>query len=327
MIKTYRQATFFILVLLLLCALVTTGCGGGATKNASAKSQEGASYIVVDDTGRQITMPHKPQHIVSTTYGTDEILVELVDLKRIKSFCKYAGDPEITFITKLQADKVGHKVAENLEAIVALEPDLVVVSVSTNASMVKTLEDMKIPVYIAASPKTYEAMKSKINHLALAVGEAERGLAVTEAMDTKLAAIHHKLRPITKDKERIVMAFSYIGAIGRKGNLLDDIFIKARVRNGAAEAGLVQGADSLSKEKIIAINPEVFLLPTWNVEGKNDYKKYAEQLRSDPAYAKVRAIENNRLVGVSDKYRYVASQHVADSVEAVAKAVYPEWFK
>ena len=29
---------------------------------------------------------------------------------------------------------------------------------------------------------------------------------------------------------------------------------------------------------------------------------------------------------VSDRYRYVASQHVTDSIEAVAKVVYPELF-
>ena len=37
-------------------------------------------------------------------------------------------------------------------------------------------------------------------------------------------------------------------------------------------------------------------------------------------------VKNNRLEFVSDRYRYVASQHVADSAEAVAKAVYPELF-
>lgn len=36
-----------------------------------------------------------------------------------------AGNPEITFITKEQADRVGNKVGENTEAIVALNPDLV----------------------------------------------------------------------------------------------------------------------------------------------------------------------------------------------------------
>ena len=67
----------------------------------------------------------------SATYGTDEILAEIVTLDRVKAFSKWAGDPEITFITKEQADRVGNKVGENTEAIVALKPDLVFVSTAT----------------------------------------------------------------------------------------------------------------------------------------------------------------------------------------------------
>ena len=129
-----------------------------------------------------------------------------------------------------------------------------------------------------------------------------------------------------KDKEKVVMAFSFIGAIGRKDNLLDDIFQYAHVRNGAAEAGLDQGSSALSKERIIAIDPDVFLLPTWNFDSNNDVQKYAQQVAADPAFKNIKAIKNNRLEFVSDRYRYVASQHVTDSIEAVAKAVYPELF-
>ncbi len=77
-------------------------------------------------------------------------------------------------------------------------------------------------------------------------------------MDNKLAELESKLKVIPKDKEKVVMAFSFIGAIGRKDNLLDDIFQYAHVRNGAAEAGLDQGSSALSKERIIAIDPDVF---------------------------------------------------------------------
>ena len=45
-----------------------------------------------------------------------------------------------------------------------------------------------------------------------------------------------------------------------------------------------------------------------------------------PAFKNIKAIKNNRLEFVSDRYRYVASQHVTDSIEAVAKVVYPELF-
>ena len=158
---------------------------------------------------------------------------------------------------------------------------------------------MEIPVYVAGSPKTIEAMRKKVFGVAAAAGEKSKGEALVSTMDNKLAELESKLKVIPKDKEKVVMAFSFIGAIGRKDNLLDDIFQYAHVRNGAAEAGLDQGSSALSKERIIAI---------------------------DPAFKNIKAIKNNRLEFVSDRYRYVASQHVTDSIEAVAKAVYPELF-
>ncbi|WP_455655036.1 ABC transporter substrate-binding protein [Phascolarctobacterium sp.] len=312
-----------LLVLLAVFLLITSGC---KQQTVTPVENPSSAYVVTDDKGRQVKISGKPMRIVSATYGTDEILAEVVDPGRIKAFSKWAGDPEITFITQEQADQVGNKVGENTEAIVALKPDLVFVSVATSDSLVKNLEDMGIPVYVAGSPKTVAAMRKKVLGVAAAAGENARGEALVAAMDKKLLKLESKLQAIPKDKEKIVMAFSFIGAIGRKDNLLDDIFQYAHVRNGAAEAGLDQGSNSLSKERIIAINPDVFLLPTWNFDSNNDVQKYAEQVAADPAFKNIKAVKNKRLEFVSDRYRYVASQHVTDSIEAVAKAVYPELF-
>lgn len=310
-------------ILLVAALFLLNGC---TAKNEKTTTNNATSYTVTDDKGRQVNLPQKPVRIVSATYGTDEILAEVVALDRIKAFSKWAGDPEITFITKEQASVVGSKVGENTEAIVALRPDLVFVSVATADSLVKNLEDMGIPVYVAGSPKTVTAMRQKVLGVAAAAGEAEKGQALAAKMDKKLAVLENKLQAIPKEQEKVVMAFSFIGAIGRKDNLLDDIFKYAHVRNGAAEAGLDQGSNSLSKEKIIEIDPDVVLLPTWNFESNNDVQEYAAQVANDPAFENIKAVKNKRLEFVSDRYRYVASQHVVDSIEAVAKAVYPELF-
>lgn len=319
---------WFTVLTLLVLAL---GCGACRWENGSKdKTMSGTgAYSVIDEAGRTVHFTGKPQRIVSLTYGTDEILTALVDVKRIVAYCKWAGDPEITFITPEQAARVGHKLAENnAEAVVALQPDLIVLSTSSPEGAVKTFTDMGLRVYVASSPKTYAAMQKKIRNLAAAVDEPERGQKIVADMDRELAVIQKPLQRLKPEQERLAMAFSFIGAIGRQGQLLDEIFKLAHVKNGAAMAGLVRGAPLLSKEKIVAVNPQVMLLPTWNFETpENDVQRYAEQIRHDPALQQVRAIKENKLVFVSDRYRYVASQHLTDSVAAVAKAVYPELYK
>ena len=183
-----------LLVLFSFLLLITSGCGQNTD---TPKENSAAAYVVTDDKGRHIKIAGKPVRIVSATYGTDEILAEIVTLDRVKAFSKWAGDPEITFITKEQADRVGNKVGENTEAIVALNPDLVFVSTATPDSLVKNLEDMKIPVYVAGSPKTIEAMRKKVLGVAAAAGEKSKGEALVNTMDNKLAELESKLKVIS----------------------------------------------------------------------------------------------------------------------------------
>ena len=185
-----------LLVLFSFLLLITSGCGQNTD---TTEENSAAAYVVTDDKGRQVKIAGKPVRIVSATYGTDEILAEIVTLDRVKAFSKWAGDPEITFITKEQADRVGNKVGENTEAIVALKPDLVFVSTATPDSLVKNLEDMEIPVYVAGSPKTIEAMRKKVFGVAAAAGEKSKGEALVSTMDNKLAELESKLKVIPKD--------------------------------------------------------------------------------------------------------------------------------
>ena len=53
---------------------------------------------------------------------------------------------------------------------------------------------------------------------------------------------------------------------------------------------------------------------------------YAYAVMNDPAYRDVKAVRNKQIKFVSDKYRYVASQHIVDAIENIAHAVYPEIF-
>ena len=117
-----KRLLLICLMLFLVC--LTGGCGTQEPVNNSV--QEKVAYEVIDEAGRKLTFTEKPQRIASLTYGTDEILTDLVGTKRIVGYSRWAGDPEITFITKEQARKVGRKLEENTEAVLSVKPDLVV---------------------------------------------------------------------------------------------------------------------------------------------------------------------------------------------------------
>ncbi len=317
-----------ILVLMLLICTSLWGCAS-ESKPIQVDALPHVAYSVVDDAGRKLSFERKPTRIVSLTYGTDEILVALVDLKRIRAFSRWAGDQEISFITREQLIDVGLKVNDNLEAILKLEPDLVVASSATSYDVVQSLENIGIKVYIASSPRNYEGMCRKIEHLAQAVGEADKGKALVEAMDQRMQQLEQRLSRLPDQERKVAVAFNFTSAMGRRGDLLDNMLNKAHVINGVAAVTppiSEHGSVIISKEMVVGIDPDVFLLPTWNYNNKQDVRGYAYEVKHDPAYKNLKAIKNNQIKFVSDKYRYVASQHIVEAVEAIAQTIYPELF-
>ena len=316
----------FLLILIMSALLV--GCGA-KTQAPSASPEASTAYTVTDDAGRKLSFAKKPSRIVSLTYGTDEILTEVVDTKRIQAYSRWAGDNEISFITKEQAQKVGCKVHDSLENILKLEPDLVVASIATSNELVQSLEHMGIKVYIARSPHNYQEMCAKIVNLAEAVGEKAKGEALVSKMNERMQALEQRLSKLPDSKRKVAVAFNFTSAMGRRGDLLDNMMTMAHVINGAAAVTppiSEHGSVVISKEMVVGINPDVFLLPTWNFNNKQDIKGYAHAVKNDPAYRNVKAVKNDQIKFVSDKYRYVASQHVVEAIEAIAKAIYPELF-
>ena len=173
---------------------------------------------MTDDAGRTISAPIHPTRIVSLTYGTDEILTSLLSSGRICAYSKYAGDDEISFLTKDEVSRVGRTVDMEPEHILALAPDLVIASTSTPMQTVEVLTHSGIPVYVSAIPTTVEEMKEKVRGVAKAVHEEEKGEAMVSDMESKLAALASKLSAVSPDKERVALGMSFRGILGKKGD-------------------------------------------------------------------------------------------------------------
>lgn len=324
--KRIKSKQFIGLVSLFLACLLLTGCPARQLPGQTAGLQSG--YSVTDDSGYTMTLAAKPKRIVALSYGTDEILVELVAMDRILAFSRWADDPEITFITTGQAAQVKSRAVPYAEALIALRPDLIVAASATlRPEALQTLREVGIPVYISKNPRNLAEVKQKVKNLARAVGEEDNGQHLLERMEEALQRLEEKLAPVTPDKRKCCLAFDFIGVIGSKNNLLADIFNYAHIKNGALrEDSIDQGENRLSKEQIVAINPDIFMLPTWNYDGHSGVDAYRRQIVTDPAFQHVAAVRNNQVKLVSDRYRYVTSQHVVESIEVFARTAYPELF-
>lgn len=314
------------LICLVVLAFCISGCGSKDAPQNEGQEQK-VSYEVIDEGGRKHTFDEKPKRIVSLSYGTDEILTELVDAKRIASYCRWAEDPGITFITKEQFQKVGRKTDGNAEEVLALKPDLVLATTAMSSDMINSLDALGLKVYLASRPKNYEQMRQKVLKLGEVVGEKAKGEALVKQMDERMDRLEAKLSKIPDDQRKTVVAFNFMSAMGRKGDLIDSMMKKAHIINGVALIPTELATGYISKEQVVRVNPDIFFLATWDYDNKHNVDEYVSQIKDDPAYKDVKAIKNNQIKFVSDKYRYVASHHIVDAVEEFAKVVYPELFR
>lgn len=315
-----RCILFFLsLFLSFLCLTDLTGC---------SKSMPGEGVRqVVDASGQSVSLPVHPARIVSLTYGTDEILLGLVDTSRVAALSKYAGNPDISFVTEEEKEAVGHTVDLNVESIMALKPNLVIASTAVSPQVVSLLRQSGVPVYVSLVATNWNEMEEKVRGVAKAVNEEAAGESMVQEMETKRAKLEKKLSAIGPSEERCALGLSFRGILGKKGTLFSEVLAMAHVKDGAARYDVPKGTNAyLSMEILPEIDPDVILMPVWKVKTGDDEEAFAREILENPAYRDVKAVKNKKLVPFPEKYKYVMSQHVTDAIEASARAVYPELF-
>ena len=135
----------FFLVLTVLAVVYCSGCAGTVDKqNDAAKKQ---SYVVQDVRGKTLSFESKPQKIISLYVYGDEVLLGLVDHKRIAGLSKWVRDEDLAMGAKEAKDVL--QIAEsNPEAILALKPDLVLLPDSSKPAPLSRSAAAGPPVFV-----------------------------------------------------------------------------------------------------------------------------------------------------------------------------------
>lgn len=314
-----KRYLFVIALLVILPALLAGGCGG---RPAGAGQTDGRYFGLRDGAGNVIRLAAKPQRIVSLNLRSDEILLDLVPAERIAALSFLADKAGISNVVKA-ARQVPRRATPSAERIIYLRPDLVLATESQPAELIQILRDAGIPVYVYKNPRSIAGVKQIIAETAELVGESGAGRRMIAKMDEKLDEIREKVQRIPDAERKTIVRFTIIGGGGGPGSSFDDACRYAGVFNGAALAG-VRENQQLTKEQIVQVNPDVFLIPDWDYYGKTDMRQYKTELLHDPAFRTVTAVRRNRIVEVSDRHMLSTSQYMVYCVEDIFNAAYPE---
>jgi iron complex transport system substrate-binding protein len=266
------------------------------------------------------TKPAAGYHrIVAVTPSIEEIVFALAEPQDLAAATDYNrhSPKEATRKVALQIKNVLPE-RPGTEAIIALQPDLVFLPTVFGHAQAETLQDCGFKVVQLDIPNSYADIKKRILLIARTLQVEGRGQALCASMDARLAAVQEKLTPVPKPK--VAIALGETGAFGRKGGAFDNICQQARLVNGAASLNLHKG-DHLSKEQLVAINPDVIICSQ-----SSQTSTMYQQVLTDPAFKDITAIKGHHVVVLDERYLNSTTQNFVEAVEQVAAKVYPECF-
>jgi iron complex transport system substrate-binding protein len=302
------------LILILLIALMTA-CAPQAAPTADSVSTQ---LSFTDGLGREITLAETPQRIVSLAPSNTEILFAVGAGSQVvgrDEFSDYPAEAE-------SIEVIGGSFGEyNVEAIVALEPDLVLAAEINPPELVQQLEDLGLTVYYLSNPTTLEGMYTNLEIVASLTGHD-----VTELVDSlkgRVAAIDEKIMPLSS---RINVFYEIDATDPTKpwtygpGTFGDLLISRAGGYNigGNAEN---DPYPQLSLEQIVASNPSVIILgdAMWGVT--------PESVGERPGWESIEAVKSNNIFPIDDNLISRPGPRLVDGLEQLVNILRPGLFE
>lgn len=275
----------------------------------------------IDDPMRpQVTPFWQCRRIVSMAPSITETLYALGLGDRVvgvTSDCRYP--PEVT-----EKTWIGGCYDPNFEAILALKPDLVILS-EEHEQALSAFEKLEVETLVV-SHKTIEGVIESFRSIGRVCGKGPEGRRMAYDYENRLGRIHDKTRLLARP--RVLLALNR--AVGR--GYLDDVCIAgadhylnriielAGGENACQEAG--DRYPIVSPEGIVCLNPDVIvdLAPKRLLNGSDGQALVADWSELE----QVGAVKNGRVVVFDQDHAIVPGSQFIDLVEDLSRAIHPE---
>ncbi len=304
------KGLFFIFSLL----FVLTACNDedNAVKTNDTEEQNKVEAVTVTDfLGKEITLKEAPERIVSLIPSNTEILFALglgENVVGVNDTDNYP--PEVESIQKIGG------IEYNLEMIISLQPDLVLAHESGMYGLgdgVAQLEAAGIPVFVVKNAVNFEETYETIEQIGLLTGRQAEAKQVNEDIQTKLAELQQKVKDVEPKTVFVVVgAQPEIYAVG-KGTYMDEMLNILNIKNAVTEPDW----PVYSAEDFVASDADIILTA---------YEPDIDAIKENPLFATMKAVQSNQLLLIDGDTTSRQGPRLAEGVEAIAKAVYPELF-
>ncbi len=259
-------------------------------------------------------IPQPVQRIVSLAPSLTETIYALGLQDRLvgdTDFCDYPPDAQ-------KKPKVGGAINPSLEQIVALRPDLVLVTKSLNLlETVHALDSLGISSY-GTDPHTVQDIISSTQRLAEVLGVPGVGSTLSADLERHLADLRQHLNEVPSRRVLFIVWSDPLISVG-KGTFIADAL---RLAGATSIVDSAQDWPHMSLEEVVRLQPDFLVFAeTHSDSGKNQFDVIAER----PGWRGLDAVRNRRFAVISDAVNRPAPR-IVSAIEDLARQLHPEAF-
>jgi len=273
---------------------------------------QSATREITDDAGRRVSLPATVDRVVSLAPNLTEIMFAVGAGDRLvgrTSYCDYPAEAKAVA-------EVGDTLHPSLERIIALKPQVVLVSTASQLEVfTNQLQGQNIAVYVT-DPHDLEGVFRSIAQIGEIVGKKDQANLLVQKLRERTSAVEQGV----KDKPPVKVFYQASGeplyTAGHDSYVTD---LMRRAGGVSVTAGVPGAWPKFSNESALAARPEAIILPTGGSMGPAN-ANVAEALRQSPA------VLQGRVYKINDDHLARPGPRLVDGLEEMAHALHPDAF-
>ncbi|MGG0656579.1 ABC transporter substrate-binding protein [Rummeliibacillus pycnus] len=312
--------------LLTMAFVLLVGCNQSETQKSSTEKSEKTTQTtdktttypmtVKDALGNEVEFKEEPKKIVSLIPSNTEILFALGLDDKIVGVSDNDDYPKAA----TKKEKVGG-MEFNVEKVLSLKPDVVFAHESNAKSIESGLQQLKdagITVFVVKNATNFEETYDTIKQLGQITNKPQKADQIVADMKAKVKEVQDKVANVKQRTAFVETSDVPDIYTAGKDTFMQEIFNLANIKNVADDQS---GWFKIDPEQIIKRNPDTIIV-------MEDYvPNIVEKVKKRPGFDSVTAVKNNAVVLVDQNLTARTGPRLADGLEEIAKAVYPEAFK
>lgn len=297
-----RNFAFFYL---LLCVFLFTSC---KSENIGTQRDEPRREIT-DDLNRRIEIPERIERAVSLAPNLTEIAFAVGagdKLVGVTSYCNFPAEAQTI-------QKIGDTLSPNIENIIALKPQIVLVSTASQMeNFAKTLEQQNIAVFVT-NPNGLDDIYQSIEQIGEIFGKSANAKQIVVGLKIRVAEVEAKTNGAKDTKVFVQIDKNSLYTVGRESFITDLI---NRAGGISLTENVATAYPNISKETAFALNPEAIIL---SESSDNDAPN--EVFKNSPA------VKNGKVFKINADILSRPAPRIVDALEQISRALHPEAFE